>query len=177
LAVGDLLPEYQFTNEMGQAVSTRQFLGQAVALTFIFTSCPFPEYCPRMSNNFREAMDKLKSAPGAPTNWHLLSISFDTKVDSPEQLRAYAGMQHYDPARWSFLTGKLEDIDAITEQFGVQFWRPDGTNISHNLRTAVLDPNGRVHTIFPKNKWTSDELVAAMIEAARPTRTNAPAQR
>jgi protein SCO1/2 len=166
LSVGDLLPEYHFTNELGQAVSTSQFKGRALAITFIFTTCPFPEYCPRMSNNFAEVQKKLRSTPNAVTNWHLLSISFDPEVDTPAVLQGYARRFEYDPRQWNFVTGELIDITAIAEQFGLQFWRQDNT-ISHNLRTVVVDTQGRVHKIFPENKWTSDELVAEILKAAK----------
>ncbi|MBI3851425.1 MAG: SCO family protein [Verrucomicrobia bacterium] len=167
LNVGDLLPEYHFTNELGQAVSTSQFKGQALALTFIFTSCPFPEFCPRMSNNFEETQKKLVSMPNAPTNWHLLTISFDPEVDTPAVLKAYAQRFQSDPRHWSFLTGDLIEITAITEQFGQQFWREKPTEpISHNLRTVVIDTQGRVQKIISENKWTSDELVAEIVKAA-----------
>src|SRR6185436_6355051 len=76
LKVGDMMPDYPLTNELGQAVSLSQFKGQALALTFIFTRCPFPDFCPRMSNNFSDAYKKLVSVAGGPTNWHLVTISF-----------------------------------------------------------------------------------------------------
>jgi protein SCO1 len=166
LSVGDLLPEYHFTNELGQAVSTSQFKGQALAFTFIFTTCPFPEFCPRMSNNFSEVQKKLLSMQNAVTNWHLLSISFDPEVDTPAILHAYARRFEYDPRHWNFVTGELIDITAIAEQFGQQFWRQDNT-ISHNLRTVVVDTQGRVQKILPENKWTSDQLVAEILKAAK----------
>ncbi len=165
LSVGDPLPEYHFTNELGQAVSTSQFKGQALAFTFIFTTCPFPDFCPRMSNNFAETQKKLLSMPNAPTNWHLLSISFDPEVDTPAILKAYAKRFEYDPRHWNFVTGELIDITAIAEQFGQQFWRQDNT-ISHNLRTVVVDAHGRVQKILPENKWTGDMLVTEILKAA-----------
>jgi len=165
LKVGDLLPEYHFTNELGQTVSLSQCKGQAIALTFIFTACPFPNFCPKMSSNFAEAAKKLNEMPNGPRNWHLFSISFDPENDTPTRLKSYAEAQHYDSQRWSFLTGDLIDVTAITEQFGQQFWR-DGTSISHNLRTVVIDARGRVQKIIPENKWTSDELVQELVKAA-----------
>jgi protein SCO1/2 len=165
LKVGDLLPDYHFTNELGQAVSLSQFKGQALALTFIFTSCPFPNFCPRMASNFAEAAKKLSATQNAPKNWHLLALSFDPANDTPARLKTYAEVQHYDPKQWSFLTGDLIDITAITEQFGQQFWH-DGTTISHNLRTVVIDARGRIQKIFPENKWTSDELAQELTQAA-----------
>jgi len=166
LSVGDPLPEYHFTNELGQAVSTSQFKGKALAITFIFTTCPFPEFCPRMSINFAEVQKKLLAMPKAVTNWHLLSITFDPEVDTPAVLQGYARRFEYDPRHWNFVTGELIDITAIAEQFGLQFWRQDNT-INHNLRTVVVDTQGRVQKILPENKWTSDQLVAEIVKAAQ----------
>ena len=86
---GHPLLDYKFTNELGQAVSLNDFRGQALAITFFYTRCPIPDYCPRLSKNFQEAQQKLESLPGAPANWHFLSISFDTEFDSPNLLKAY----------------------------------------------------------------------------------------
>src|SRR6266487_1640896 len=107
LNIGDPLPDYRFTNQLGQAIELHQFRGQALAITFIFTRCPYPTFCPLMSNNFRDVQDKLLNTPGAPTNWQLLTISFDPENDTPARLQAYAEMYHYDPNHWSFLTGEL----------------------------------------------------------------------
>lgn len=168
LNVGDLMPDYHFTNQLGQAVSLSQFRGQALAITFIFTRCPFPTFCPLMSRNFEEVQKKLLAQPNAPANWHLLTISFDPEYDTPPRLKGYARQYNADPAHWSFLTGALIDITAIAEQCGLTFWREgDGVNISHNLRTAVVDAHGRVQKILPENKWTSEELAEEILNAAR----------
>jgi len=168
LNVGDLMPDYHFTNQLGQAVSLSQFRGQAVAITFIFTRCPFPTFCPLMSRNFEEVQKKLLAQPNAPTNWHLLTISFDPEYDTPPRLKGYAKQYNADPQHWSFLTGALIDITAIAEQCGLTFWREgDGVNISHNLRTAVVDAHGRVQKILPENKWTSEELATEILKAAQ----------
>lgn len=165
LNVGDVLPEYRFTNQLGQAISTSQFRGRALAITFIFTRCPFPTFCPRTMENFAEAQRKLLALANGPTNWHLLTISFDPAFDTPAVLKAYGQTHGADPRRWTLATGALIDITAIAEQFGLTFWSADG-GISHNLRTAVIDPSGRVRKIFIGNKWTSEELAADIVTAA-----------
>jgi protein SCO1/2 len=169
LKVGDAMPDYHFTNETGHAVNLGDFKGQAVAITFLFTRCPFPTFCPRMASNFNEAYKKLTNNPTAPTNWHLLTLTFDPSFDTPEVLKSYAKRYTYDPAKWNYLTGELIDITAITEQFGLMFWRPDPnqvTGISHNLRTVVIDAQGRVQKIFIENTWKVDDLVSEIIKAA-----------
>ncbi len=170
LKVDDVMPDYHFTNETGQAVSLSEFKGQAVAFTFLFTRCPFPTFCPRMSSNLEEAYKKLKADASAPTNWHLFTITFDPAFDSPAVLKSYAKRYAYDPSRWNYLTGELIDITAITEQFGLMFWRPDPkevTGISHNLRTVVIDAQGKIQQVFKDNTWKVDDLVAEIIKAAQ----------
>jgi protein SCO1/2 len=161
---GDLLPEYDFTNELGQAVSLGQYKGGVLAFTFFFTSCPFPDFCPRLAANFAEAAAQLRQMPGAPARWHLLSISFDPKNDTPQRLLSYANSAHYDPGHWSFLTGDPVQISELADQFGGIFWAENG-GISHNLRTVVVDARGRVRKIYQGNKWTSADLVREMVQA------------
>lgn len=164
---GDTLPEYHFTNQLGQVISTAQFKGQVLAINFLFTRCPYPNFCPLMANDFAEAQKKLLTMPNAPTNWHLLTISFDPDFDTPAVLKQYAEAHGADPARWTFATGSIMDITAIGDQFGLAFWKEQGGIISHNLRTVVIDPFGRVQKIFPGNEWQPDELVAQIIKAAK----------
>jgi protein SCO1/2 len=132
LKVGDLMPDYRFTNELGHAVSLKDFKGKALAFTFIFTRCPFPEFCPRMSNNFAEAYKRLMTTPNAPTTGIFFHF-FDPANDTPAVLKACAGRYNYDANHWSFVTGAMLEIDAITEQFGLGFSR-QGPTINHNLR-------------------------------------------
>jgi protein SCO1/2 len=165
LQVGDALPEYHFTNQLGQAVSTSQFKGEAVAITFIFTRCPLPNFCPKMTSNFQDVEKKLLGMANGPTNWHLLTISFDPEFDTPEILKAYAERYKADPKHWDFLTGDISEIATISEQFGQMFWKDEGA-LNHNLRTAVIDASGKVRKVFQGNTWTTEEMVAEMVKGA-----------
>jgi protein SCO1/2 len=163
---GDLLPDYAFTNELGQTVRLSQFKGSVLAFTFFFTSCPFPDYCPRLTGNFEKAEKKLSEMTNAPSNWHLLSISFDPATDTPAHLKNFANMVHYDPSHWSFLTGDETQIGGLADQVGENYWR-EGTSIGHNMRTVVVDPKGRIQKIFTGNKWTVEELISEMESAVK----------
>lgn len=163
LKVGELMPDYTFTNELHQATTLKQYRGQVVALTFIYTRCPYPTFCPRQGRQFAAASELLKEKlPGPEKRWHLLSLSFDPGYDTPSVLQQYARTFRYDPAHWNFLTGAMIDIDAITEQFGMMFAR-DGEGFSHNLRTVVIDPTGHIRKIFLGNEWTAEDLVTEMV--------------
>ncbi len=161
------LAAFTFTNEFGQAVNFRQYRGQAIGLTFIFTRCPIPEYCPRLTKNFVSATRKLEALPNAPTNWHFFSISFDTEVDSPAVLRSYARAYGYDSNRWTFLTGSAESISTVARNFGFNYKREGGT-FTHQFITTVLDANGAWHAAWPVGGDTSDNLVEEIVKAARP---------
>jgi protein SCO1/2 len=166
LSIGDPLPEYAFTNQFGQRITTSQFKGQALAITFIFTRCPFPNFCPFTARNFAVAQQTLSARTSGPTNWHLLTISFDPDFDTPPVLKAFGESYKYDPAHWTLATGAIVDIMAIGEQFGLVFQPEQTGTISHNLRTVVIDAAGRVQKNLVGNSWTSDELAEEMVKAA-----------
>ena len=167
LDVGDPLPEYHFTNEFNQQITTSQFKGQALAFNFLFTRCPFPDFCPRTAKLFAETEKALANLPNGPTNWHLLTITIDPEYDTPAVLRSYGRIYNYDSNRWTFATGALVDITAIGEQFGLTFWRDETSGLpNHNLRTVVIDTKGRVVNRLDGNTWESPELVQDIIKAA-----------
>ena len=166
LAEGDLLPDYHLTNELGHAVNLSGYQGGVAVFTFFFTRCPYPTACPLLASKFSQVLEKLPQTPGAPVRCRLLSISFDPANDTPAILKEYAQSCHYDPARWSFLTGSLADITGLADRCGEHF-QITGETISHDFRTVVVDPSGRVRKIIPGNSWTSDDLIREILNAAR----------
>ena len=168
LEAGDLLPEYRFTNQSGKIISTLDYRGRALALTFIFTRCPFPTFCPRVTGGFAEAQQILLTNFAAPTNWHLLSLTIDPEFDTPAVLKSYAQRNGGHPAHWTYATGSLLELTAIAEQFGLQFWRDQPGGLpNHNLRTVVIDAAGRVRTNFVGSAWTGAQLADELSQAAR----------
>ncbi len=165
LKVGEQMPDVTLTNEFGKAITLGQFRGQAVAMTFIFTRCPFPEFCPRMSKQFEQTALKLSALSNGPTNWHLLSISFDPENDTPAVLKRYAEFHQYNPGHWSFVTGAPVTIAELAQRCDLTIQR-DGVSFNHNLRTVVLDTNGRIKNIFIGNEWTATELADELTAAA-----------
>jgi protein SCO1/2 len=165
LSPGDPVPDYPFVTEDGKAIHLRDFKGQALGITFLFTRCPFPTFCPRMSSNFEKAAAEL-AKPGNPTNWHLLSISFDPDFDTPERLKEHAKRFKRDPAKWNFVTSEKIEIQALTEHLGLIFMSRNGT-IEHNLRTAIINPDGKLREVYVGNEWDVDEFVSEMKKAAK----------
>src|SRR5262249_41280104 len=156
-------------------VRLSDFRGQALAFTFIFTRCPFPTFCPRLSSNFSETQTQLKALSNGPTNWHLLSITIDPEYDTPARLKGYAQQYRADPQRSHFVTGPLIAITPTGKQFGLLFGRPNPPDpINHNVRTVVIDAAGKIQWVSSDNEWKATNLVAQVVQApqAKPTPTS-----
>ena len=158
------LRTFKFTNELGQAVALDDFKGNALAITFFFTRCPIPDYCPRLSKNFQQAQAQLASMPNAPTNWHLLSITIDPEFDKPAVLRSYGQRYGYDSNRWSFLTGPKDKIGELAKLSDVTYeWQ--GGLLNHNFRTLIIDPSGGLQMSFPIGGDISSAIVQELVKA------------
>jgi protein SCO1/2 len=167
LKPGDTLPDFEFTGEDGNVFHLADFRGRAVAFTFFFTSCPLPEFCPRMNKNFADARKILTADTNAPANWQLLSISFDPDFDKPQIISGYATFYRgSDPDRWRFAVASTNTLVGLAPKVDLNFWRENGS-ISHNLRTVVLDVNGKISSQFDGNAWTAEELAAAIRAAEK----------
>src|SRR5208283_1715826 len=78
---GEEVPDFTLVNQNGKTITFHQFRGKPLLLTFIYTRCPFPDYCPRLSNNFAQVMQQLQKDPKAFGEAQLLSISIDPEND------------------------------------------------------------------------------------------------
>ncbi|HAB16235.1 MAG TPA: hypothetical protein DCE44_07280 [Verrucomicrobiales bacterium] len=167
LQVGQMVPNYSFTNQLGKRFDLRSFHGQALAVTFIFTRCPFPLFCPKMSDAFGATQRLLAARSAGPTNWHLLSLTFDPEFDSPAIMKAYGQRWKADPEHWTLATGGFDQIEPFAISTGLYFGREVSiANQNHNLRTLVIDPQGKLAKVFVGNEWTPEQLAEAIVTAA-----------
>ena len=167
LRVGDELPNYSLINQENKKIQLTSFRGRILVFTFMYTRCPIPDFCPRMSQHFREVYDALKDI-NINKDWHLLSISFDPDFDTPKILKNYSKAFSSDLKKWSFVTGNTSVIDEMISRFGIIVRRPKAsiTDWDHNLRTVIVDSNGVIQTIYIGNSWTPETLVQDLKEMA-----------
>jgi len=167
LRVGDELPNYSLINQENKKIQLTSFRGRILVFTFMYTRCPIPDFCPRMSQHFREVYDALKDI-NISKDWHILSISFDPDFDTPKILKNYSKAFSSDLKKWSFVTANSSVIDEMTSRFGIIVRRPKAsiTDWDHNLRTVIVDPNGVIQTIYIGNSWTPETLVQDLKEMA-----------
>jgi protein SCO1/2 len=145
------------------------FKGHRLAVTFIYTRCPLPDFCPLMDKHFAAIQKTILSTP-ALADVRLLTVTLDPAFDRPAILKAYARRREADPAVWTFLTGEPAEVNQFATQFGlyVEHNPQNAIDITHNLRTAVIDPEGRLVTVHSGNSWTPAELVADLTAAPTP---------
>jgi protein SCO1 len=176
---GTPVPDVPLVDQDNASFRLARFKGHLLLLTFSFTRCPLPDYCPLMMKHFA-AIEKATAADASPSlkNARLLTVTIDPAYDTPARLREY-GAKHATGdgaankfSRWTLATGTADDVKKLAGFFGLDYY--DNTErIIHSLRTAIVDPDGRVVKVFEGNEWTVDdvmrELRTAKPAAAAPT--------
>ena len=161
LQTGDRVPaDLTLTNQAGESLRLGDYHGQALVLTFIYTRCPLPTYCPLMSKRFATLQPQLRERYGQDVQ--LLSISFDPAYDTPKVLREYASQYTGHLDTWTFATGDSTQTQRATELFGVFTKKEDSDEITHNLTTALIGPEGRVRRLWRGNDWTPEDVRQAV---------------
>ena len=165
---GDEVPDDPLQDQSGATRKLSDWRGRAIAVTFVYTRCPLPDFCPLMDRRFRELQRAIAADARLRDRVHLVSVTFDPAHDTPAVIEAHARARGADPQTWSYLTGPAAAIDHFTSRFGVSAIQ--GTDapqtITHNLRTAVVDRQGRLMTIHSGNEWTVEELLADLRKAS-----------
>ena len=161
LQVGDTVPDIAFTDESGQPRPLSSYRGTYTLLTFIYTRCPLPDYCPRMNAHFAAVQRGLKAEPLLGRNARLLSVSFDPEFDTPARLTAKAREMGADPALWHFVTAPRAQVDEFGGKLGLSVLREGagGANVTHNLRTALLDWDGKLARTYNGKEWSPEEVI------------------
>ncbi|MDT7689731.1 MAG: hypothetical protein QOE46_2490 [Acidobacteriota bacterium] len=156
---GAEVPNVKLVNQDGRPVGTRQLRGRALVVTFIYTRCPLPDYCPLMSANFAQLNAALLSDTELRKRAHLLSVTLDPEFDRPEVLKSYgatyAGGKFDD---WDFATGDPAEVRRLAEFFGLMYTKENG-QVIHSLRTAIVTPDGKLYKIYRGNEWKPEEVL------------------
>jgi protein SCO1/2 len=161
LKAGDELPDDPYLNQDGKRIRFSDFKGKAVAITFIYTRCPLPDYCILISNHFAKLQKLLMKESALEGKWHLITISFDPKFDAPKVLKEYGTSYKADFTTWDFITQpdtSGRTIMKLADGLGLTYEDDEGGLIAHNLRTVVLDKEGKIVKVIQGNEWKPQEL-------------------
>lgn len=155
LRIGDAVPDFHLIDQDQQAVSLSQFTGKVVALTFIYTRCPLPDYCVRLANNFGVVQRRFRSRMGQ--DLVLLTVVIDPVHDQPDALQTYARTWKADAHSWRFLTGPVADIQQLCRRFNMAFY-PDEALFVHSFHTIVISRSGNLVANLEGNSFTAQQL-------------------
>jgi protein SCO1 len=168
LHAGQSVADVPLTNQDGKTLHLRQFKGKAVLITFIYTRCPLPNFCPLISSEFAAIHNQLQASPADFAKTHLVSISLDPSYDTAPVLRkyglAYLGDNPEGFRHWDFVATSPADLQKLASAFGLQYYVQDN-QIAHSMETVLLAPNGSVAQSWPGNDWKTDEVIAAVRQA------------
>jgi protein SCO1/2 len=174
LAVGHPVDDLTLVDDTGASRRISDWRGRAIAVTFVYTRCPVATFCPLMDRQFKAVQDQVGSNDDLRGRVQLLSVSIDPDHDTPPVLARHAAALHADPSIWRFLTGARADVERFGAQFGVTVLPEEsGTGIVHNLRTAVIDPGGKLATVLNGGEWTPADLIEELRRALRPASEHA----
>ena len=168
LQPGDVVPDNDLKDLHGAPRRLSDWRGHAVAVTFIYTRCPMPDYCPLMDRQFADVQRRLLADVRLAQTARLISISFDPEYDTPAVMAEHAKRIKADPRVWTLLTGTPANVGAVASAFGVSVIHdqaPPGT-LTHNLRTAVIDTTGHVKKIYNGQEWTPEMLITDLRDAS-----------
>src|ERR1700680_61163 len=167
---GAPVSDFTLVNQDGKRIRLAQYRGKSVLLTFIYTRCPLPDYCPLMSHNFAEIERTIEKSPELYAKTHLLSISFDSQYDTPKVLRNYArpfvtdrGKQTFE--HWEFATIPAAEKNDVTKFFDLFVTQEQG-QITHSMSTAIISPDGHIYKAYNGNDWKPADVLTDLTSCA-----------
>ena len=157
---GAEVPDVKLVNQDERPISLKQFRGRPLVITFVYTRCPLPDYCPLMSANFAQLNSTILGDEGLRKRAHLLSVTLDPEYDRPAVLKAYG--KTYAGGKfdnWDFATGDPAEVRRLAEFMGL-IYKAEGDQVIHSLRTAVVTPEGKIFKVYRGNEWKPDEVLS-----------------
>jgi len=170
-APGDVVPDFKLRNQDGRSIHLGQFRGKQLLITFIYTRCPLPNFCPLVTHNFAVIDKQLAAIPALYGKTHLLCVSFDPSHDTPERLRAYGSSYMGSDAKsafahWDFAVPQAPELTEMAKFFDLGITNEADSTITHTLSTTLIGRDGKVVRFYPGNEWTTDQVMADVKQAA-----------
>ncbi len=139
--VGQSLGDHAFTDSHGNPVRLSQYRGQPLLISMIFTSCH--HVCPAITRHLHTAVRDAREALGQDA-FQVITVGFDTPVDTPEAMRFFAKAQGVEDADWSFLSGSREAVEALMADTGFAYY-PSPRGFDHINQVTVVDRDGVIY--------------------------------
>ena len=140
-AVGKTLQNLEFYDRQGRPVRLADYRGRPLLISMIFTSCH--HVCPMITQHLATAVRSAREALGEDS-FQVLTIGFDTPVDTPDAMRVFAARQGVDDAGWHFLSGSAESMARLVDNIGFVYF-PSPRGFDHINQVTLVDRNGVIY--------------------------------
>lgn len=159
--------DFALTDQRGQTVRLSDFRGQAIVLTFIYTSCP--DVCPLIAENLRVAYEILPV--DARDDVALLAVTVDPARDTQAALEQFSELHRLaDNPSWHALRGDPDTLERVWQDYGVYPGTGDATptsvhahgtpepetpsaggGVGHTDAIYIIDAEGRLRVFLRSN--------------------------
>ncbi len=140
-AMGQVLGDYEFLDGNGKRITLASMRGKPVIISLIYTSCY--HICPTITTNLARVVDIARAALG-DDSFSVLSIGFDTPVDTPDKMRLFAKQRGIDHDNWHFVSASADTMQRLARDVGFSYFStPKG--FDHMIQATLVDANGKVY--------------------------------
>ena len=140
------IPDFSFTNQLGQIVTKKTFDNKITVVDFFFTTCP--GICKKLTSSLLKIQNEFKNDDDIA----LLSHSVTPEKDSVAILKKYADENGVIPGKWHLVTGNKNDIYSIArtayfadEDMG---WKQDSTAFLHTENILLIDKRHHIRGVY-----------------------------
>jgi len=140
-AMGSPVGDYEFLDGSGQRIAIASLRGKPVVISLIYTSCY--HICPTLTTNLARVVKIARAALGEDS-FSVLTIGFDTKVDTPDRMRVFANKQGIDLGNWHFVSANADTINRLATDVGFSYFSST-KGFDHLIQATVLDAEGKVY--------------------------------
>jgi len=140
-ALGRSLQDFKFYDSQGRPVSLSKYRGRPLLISMIFTSCH--HVCPAITRHLANAVEAAREVL-EEDSFQVITVGFDTAVDTPDAMRMFAARQNVDDPNWDFLSASAATVSGLVENIGFVYF-PSPRGFDHINQVTVVDREGIVY--------------------------------
>ncbi len=159
---GEQAHDFHLVTEDGKPITLASYKGEPLLVTFIYSRCPLPQFCPLLNVKFAEMAHALHDHEDEYPAAQLLSVSIDPEHDTVPVLKEFS--KHFDAIQcgnWNFATGTPRQVRDFASNMGLDYWQDSG-QVVHSVVTVLIDKSSKIVKIWNGNDWTTEEVLNAI---------------
>jgi protein SCO1/2 len=166
--IGKPLGSFTLRDTERRPVALDQLQGKPLVINLIYTACS--STCPMVLQTLDPAIARAEELLG-DDSFHVATIGFDVRHDTPERMRAFANAQGIDRPGWRFLSADQPTIDALVQDLGFTVY-PSPQGFDHMAQTTIVDQDGQIYRHVYGANFEVPAIVEPLMELVFGQRSN-----